>query len=197
MRVLSDTCHGKYGIYFLLCSILFFFAPSAWSSISKATSQCSRPSIIEDLDRSPSIADKTVGSELSNIVLFDGLCNFCNKWVDIMLFLDTGKKFKFCPLQSKKGRDLMIKIGRNADELSTVVLIKSVNDHELYIKSDAVLRVVEQLGLFWCMFSNLNLLLPMFLRNGVYDIIAKSRYSILGKRDTCRCSDVNYFDRFL
>jgi|Transcript_1758 predicted DCC family thiol-disulfide oxidoreductase YuxK len=136
--------------------------------------------------------------ELSNIVLFDGMCNFCNKWVDILLTLDTDKKVKFCPAQSAKGKEYLTKIGRNADELSTVVLIKSFKGHQnVYLKSDAVLKVMAQLGFFWYLFSSINLILPSFLRNGVYDIVARNRYSILGKRAECRCGDINYSDRFI
>lgn len=152
---------------------------------------------VTNFDKFPQII-ANASDELSNVVLFDGMCNFCNKWVDILLKLDTGKKVKFCPAQSAKGREYLIQIGRNADELSTVVLIKSFKGHQhVYLKSDAVLKVMEQLGLFWYLFSYLNLILPSFLRNGVYDLVAKNRYSILGKRDMCRCGDVNYSDRFI
>lgn len=136
--------------------------------------------------------------DLVNIVLFDGVCNFCNKWVDIMLQLDTGKKIRFCALQSPKGQLLSSRIGRASHELSSVVLIKSVENREIYIKSDAILKVTEQFGFFWYVFSSIiNLALPLFIRNGVYDMVAKNRYSIMGKRNQCRCADGNYSDRFM
>ena len=141
----------------------------------------------------PAILD----GELNNIVLFDGVCNFCNKWVDIMLQLDTTKKIRFCALQSVKGKDISSRIGRRNDELTSVILIKSIDKSEIYVKSDAILKVTEQFGFFWYLFSNLNLALPLFVRNGIYDIIAKNRYSILGKRDKCRCADGSYSDRFI
>jgi predicted DCC family thiol-disulfide oxidoreductase YuxK len=135
--------------------------------------------------------------DLVNIVLFDGVCNFCNKWVDIMLQLDTGKKIRFCALQSPKGKLLSSKIGRAPHELSSVVLIKSIENNEIYVKSDAILKVTEQFGFFWYMFSAVNLALPLFVRNCIYDIVAKNRYNILGKRDQCRCADGDYSDRFM
>jgi predicted DCC family thiol-disulfide oxidoreductase YuxK len=136
-------------------------------------------------------------NELSNIILFDGVCNFCNKWVDIMLQLDTGKKFKFCALQSPKGKELLLEIGKNADDISTVVLIKSLGKKEAYFKSDAVLKVVEQLGLPLMAASAVGSTIPLFIRNGLYNEVAANRYNFLGKRELCRCADPEYMDRFI
>ena len=136
-------------------------------------------------------------NELSNIILFDGVCNFCNKWVDIMLQLDTGKKFKFCALQSPKGKELLQEIGKDADDISTVVLIKSIGKREAYYKSDAVLKVVEQLGLPLFVASAVGSTIPLPIRNGLYNEVAKNRYNFLGKREACRCADPEYMDRFI
>lgn len=116
-------------------------------------------------------------NELSNIILFDGVCNFCNKWVDIMLQLDTGKKFKFCALQSPKGKELLQEIGKDANDISTVVLIKSLGKREAYYKSDAVLKVIEQLGLPLYAASAIGSTLPLFIRNGMYNEVAANRYN--------------------
>jgi predicted DCC family thiol-disulfide oxidoreductase YuxK len=76
-------------------------------------------------------------------------------------------------------------------------LIKSIENNEIYVKSDAILKVTEQFGFFWYMFSTVNLALPLFVRNCIYDMVAKNRYNILGKRDQCRCADGDYSDRFM
>ena len=136
-------------------------------------------------------------NELTNVILFDGVCNFCNKWVDIMLQLDTDKKFKFCALQSPKGKELLQEIGKSADDISTVVLIKSLGKREAYYKSDAVLKVVEQMGLPLYAASAVGATIPLFIRNGLYNEVAANRYSFLGKRETCRCADPEYSDRFI
>ena len=83
---------------------------------------------------------------MSNIVLFDGICNLCNTWVDIILHLDQQKQFRFCPLQSTMGRALLQHIGRDPDDMSTIVLLKSFTTQEAYFKSKAVLKVIEQLA---------------------------------------------------
>jgi predicted DCC family thiol-disulfide oxidoreductase YuxK len=134
---------------------------------------------------------------LTNIILYDGVCNFCNAWVDILLRLDSEKKFRFCALQSPKGKELLQAIGRNADDISSVVLIKSLDSKEAYVKSDAVLKVAEQLGVGLYMTSILGSMIPSFVRDGLYDTVANNRYKLLGKRDKCRCSDPTLFDRFI
>ena len=161
------------------------------------TCSTSTGSIDSNFNSMAPIGDALTDEEINNVVLFDGVCNFCNKWVDIMMHLDTKKRFRFCALQSHVGRNLAKKIGRNPDELSSVVLIKSIEDGDVHLKSDAVLKVIEQLGLFWFLFSNISSLLPLYLRNTVYDMVASNRYSILGKRPTCRRGGLKDSDRFL
>lgn len=132
-----------------------------------------------------------------NIILFDGVCNFCNTWVDLLLRLDSQQKFVFAPLQSDVGKNLLSSIGKNADDISSVLLIKK-GDSEYYDKSDCVLQVVKELGPLGGVFSRLSTLgVPTGFRNGLYDIVAENRYNFLGKRDECRCGDPKYFDRFI
>ena len=114
-----------------------------------------------------------------------------------MLKLDTGKKFKFCALQSPKGKELLQEIGKDADDISTVVLIKSLGKKEAYYKSDAVLKVVEQLGLPQSVASAVGTKIPLFIRNGLYNEVAANRYNFLGKREVCRCADPEFADRFI
>jgi predicted DCC family thiol-disulfide oxidoreductase YuxK len=162
--------------------------------------QSDSPSATLGADTTHSFLGKNLGSnsdEILNIVLFDGVCNFCNKWVDIILRLDTGKKIRFCALQSPKGMILSSKIGRKPDELTSVILIKSINNHEIYAKSDAILKVTQQLGFFWYLFSSFCLASPSFMRDWFYDVIARNRYSILGKRDQCRCAGSGSSERFI
>ena len=154
--------------------------------------------------------------DLNNIILFDGVCNFCNTWVDILLRLDTSQKFKFAPLQSSIGQQLLVSIGKEADDISSVILIKkteslagsSSSTHsnspsttpkiEFYDKSRCVLKVVEELGPLAKFASEAALVVvPEKLRDSVYDTVAENRYNLMGKRSTCRCSDPQFADRFL
>lgn len=140
----------------------------------------------------------TIATEnIKNIILFDGVCNFCNSWVDLVLQVDSEKKFKFCALQSDSGRKLLQSIGKDADDISSVVFIKSPT--EFYFKSEAALKVAETMGPAYAVVSALGrTLVPIpFLRDSVYDLVADNRYRILGKRTECRCADPAFQDRFL
>ena len=96
-----------------------------------------------------------------------------------------------------------MRIGKERDDISTVVLIKSLtkdnagNAVDVYYRSDAVLQVVKQLGVAGSVAANVLTTLPLLTRNNVYNSVATNRYSILGKKKECRCSDPVYADRFL
>jgi len=155
----------------------------------------------------PAVTSATRGGETSmppnnleampnNIILFDGVCNFCNTWVDILLRIDRRKQFKFAPLQSDVGKKLLASIGKEADDISSVLLIKS--DLTFYDKSRCVIKVVEELGPFAGTFSGMvEKTVPARLRDGIYDTVAENRYNFLGKRTECRCSDPSFADRFV
>jgi len=133
----------------------------------------------------------------NDVILYDGVCNFCNTWVDLLLRIDLQQKFKFAPLQSKVGRQLLVSIGKEADDISSVILVKA-GGKESYDKSRCVLKVVEELGPLAKVASKTALnIVPTELRDSIYDTVAENRYNFLGKRDECRCSDPNFADRFL
>ena len=116
------------------------------------------------------------------VILFDGVCNFCNRWVSFVLDNDPDGIFAFASLQSAKGRELLTACGRDADDLSTFVLIDRSG---FYTQSDAALRVGTTLRL-----PALNALastatrVPSPLRDGIYRLVANNRYSILGKDES-------------
>jgi predicted DCC family thiol-disulfide oxidoreductase YuxK len=140
------------------------------------------------------------------VILFDGVCNFCNAWVDILLRIDIQRQFKFAPLQSTIGRELLVSIGRRPDDITSVILIDPRGQQQnndgaapvYYDKSDCVLQVVKTLGWPAMVAANAaTALVPIESRNGLYDLVAENRYNFLGKRDECRCGDPQYSDRFL
>merc|ERR1712071_53361 len=136
------------------------------------------------------------------IILFDGVCNFCNTWVDLLLRIDVNKKFKFTPLQSDIGKSLLLSIGKEADDISSVILVDQTTDNSagkaFHDKSAAVLKVVEELGPIAVVFTkSAETLIPKQYRDSIYDVVADNRYSFLGKREECRCSDPKFSDRFL
>jgi predicted DCC family thiol-disulfide oxidoreductase YuxK len=138
-------------------------------------------------------------TDYGNVILFDGVCNFCNTWVDILLRMDRNQNFKFAPLQSSVGKELLVAIGKEDDDISSVVLVKtSSKELEYYDKSGCVLQVVEDLGPLGGVFSMaVETIVPRPIRDSIYDTVAENRYNFLGKRDECRCGDPQYADQFL
>ncbi len=114
------------------------------------------------------------------IILFDGVCNFCNDWVNFIIEQDSKNHFKFTPLQSEIAEKLLAKY--NVDkETDSVILIE---DGKAYTYSTAALRIARNLDGIWSLFYNL-LLVPKFIRNFFYKILAKYRYKLFGKKDEC------------
>lgn len=142
---------------------------------------------------------RSVGT-FKNLILFDGVCNFCNGWVDTVLRLDPKGKFKFTALQSPTGQQVLEKLGKQPDDLSSVVYVRLLDDEkqEAFFKSDAALKVAEDLGIPSFLVSTVQAGLPLSLRNSAYDMVAENRYNLLGKRDVCRLeTSRQYADRFI
>lgn len=113
------------------------------------------------------------------IILFDGVCNFCNSSINFTIKHDPEGKFKFAPLQSEYAKKALGKTEDITPE--SVVLIQNNN---VYYKSDAALRISKQLSGIWPLMY-VFIIIPKPIRNWVYDLIAKNRYKWFGKMDTC------------
>ena len=131
----------------------------------------------------------------NNIILYDGVCKFCNKWVDLLLQIDNKKVMRFAALQSSYGKEALSEMGKETDDISTVIYIRS--NSQFYIKSNAVLEVMKETNSGLYAIAVILGIIPLPIRDRFYDLVAKNRYNFLGKRDTCRCSDKEYSDRFL
>lgn len=127
------------------------------------------------------------------VIVFDGVCNLCNSTVDWVMRHDKRQLFKFASLQSAYGAQVKARFGLPADYSNSVLLVES---GRLYAKSDAALRIAFLLGGFWKALSLLRVL-PLFLRNPIYDIIARNRYAWFGKRNTCRLPTASEQSRFI
>ena len=130
--------------------------------------------------------------EADGLILFDGVCVFCSRWVRLVMRLDRERRFRFLPIQSPSGRALAARFGIDPDapETNAVVL-----DGRIRFKSDAALTV---LGVF-PETAPLALLkaLPRALRDPVYDLVARNRYRIFGRTDRCMVPDPADRERFL
>lgn len=139
-----------------------------------------------------------------NVILYDGVCNFCNTWVDIILKIDFQRKFRYAALQSENGMKLLEKIGKEKNDISSVVLVKQVkgtegDEYRGFFKSSCVTEVLKELNLPVLSTTAvlLSSLLPMPLKDSAYETVARNRYNFLGKRNTIdRLNNLNA-DRFL
>jgi len=116
------------------------------------------------------------------IVLFDGVCNLCNGFVQFVIKRDQQDVFRYASLQSEIGQQLTAEREIDPKRVDSVVLIEPGVAY--YIKSDAALRIGQQLKGYRTL-SKILRLIPSGLRNIVYDLIARYRYTWFGKKDQC------------
>ncbi len=103
------------------------------------------------------------------VVLFDGVCNFCNRSVNFILDHDRRKRFRFAALQSDAGQTVLRHFGLRTDDFDTAVLVER---GRAYTKSSAALRIARNLGGWWSLLAVL-LAIPPFLRDAAYDVLAQ------------------------
>jgi predicted DCC family thiol-disulfide oxidoreductase YuxK len=129
----------------------------------------------------------------SQIILFDGVCNLCNGFVQFVIRHDKKGVFRFASLQSAYAASLPGLEEGVVSELSTVVLQDGDRYH---FKSTAALRIARMLG-FPFSLAYVFIILPVLLRNAIYDWIARNRYAWFGKRDACWLPTPELKSRFL
>lgn len=126
------------------------------------------------------------------LILFDGVCVFCSRWVRFVIRLDRDRRFRFLPIQSERGRTLAARFGidPNAPETNAVVW-----NGRIFFKSDAALTVLSQLPET----AALAILkgAPRLLRDPAYDLIARNRYRIFGRTEQCMVPSAADRARFL
>ena len=127
------------------------------------------------------------------VVLFDGVCNFCNYWVNFAIKRDPKKKLRFTPLQGNIAKTLLTQHGIATTNMNTVIFIEN---GKVYTQSSAALRIAKKLSGGWKLFYGL-MIIPKLLRDSVYNIIAKNRYKLYGKKETCMIPTQDLKDRFL
>lgn len=127
------------------------------------------------------------------IVLFDGVCNLCNSSVNFIIRHDKRDHFRFVPLQSEKGKLLLQQFKADETGLHTLVLIEK---NKLYKRSTASLKIARQLdGILFILYGFI--VVPSFLRDPVYNFIAKNRYKWFGKKDVCMVPNPSVKEKFI
>ncbi len=128
-----------------------------------------------------------------SLILFDGVCNLCNGFVQFVIERDKKGRFLFASLQSEVAQNILKSFDFSMDELKTIVLIEN---EKIYLRSRAVLRIASQLGGAWKL-SAMLYVLPSFISDAVYNLISKYRYKLFGKKDSCMIPTPELEARFL
>lgn len=128
------------------------------------------------------------------IIVFDGVCVLCSRWVDFILRHDVDGLFKLAPMQGSHGRTLLASHGLSPDDPASLLLVQGDRD---YIDTDAIIRVLQNFGTGWRLLGNLLKCVPRPLRDSLYRWLARNRYALFGKRSQCRLPDPAQAWRFL
>jgi predicted DCC family thiol-disulfide oxidoreductase YuxK len=125
------------------------------------------------------------------VLYFDGVCSLCNRSIQFVIKQDKKQQFLFAPLQGEAGKEALKHLHpHNPDS----VVLQYMGKY--YTQSDAILKVLKILGGVWSL-SSIVLLIPGFIRNGLYKIVARSRYKWFGKTDSCMVPKPALKARFL
>lgn len=132
------------------------------------------------------------GLEEKKVILFDGVCNLCNGFVNFLIDRDTKGVLRYASLQSDFGQDVLKHFDMPPDNLDTVVFIEN---GKFYTRSTAALRICRYLPKYSFLYGFI--LVPRFIRDGVYKLISRYRYSWFGKEEACRMPTPELKARFL
>lgn len=127
------------------------------------------------------------------IVLFDGVCNLCSGSVQFILKRDKKNQFLFGSLQGNYGQEMLRKYRLPANEFNSFMLIE---EEKLYTKSSGALRMLKHLGGAWALLY-VFIVVPKFIRDAVYNLVARNRYKWFGKKNECWLPGPEWKARFL
>ncbi len=127
------------------------------------------------------------------VVLFDGICNFCNGMINFIIRQDRNKILHYTPLQSAAGKKLLDRFMLSDIQTDSFILI---DGDKLYKYSTAALRLYNKLPWYW-KWTQIGWIFPRFIRDGVYNFIARNRYKWFGKREQCMIPSPEIRERFL
>ncbi len=127
------------------------------------------------------------------LVLFDGVCNLCNSSVIFIIENDRKNQFRFAPLQSQKAREIL---GVQSPPDGTYETIIYIENGKVFTKSTAVLKIARHLRFPWLL-AWVFMIIPSFIRDGLYKIVSRNRYRWFGKKDQCMIPTPDLKEKFL
>ncbi len=138
-------------------------------------------------------------SEANPIIFFDGVCGLCNHLVQFLLKRDRHARLRFASLQSEVATNVLTRHGIDPKDLDTMHLVVNYEQPEERVlnRSDAVLRATSELGGAWKVLAGVARVIPRGLRDLVYGFVARNRYRVFGKYETCMLPDPSQRNRFI
>ncbi|HEX7000026.1 MAG TPA: DCC1-like thiol-disulfide oxidoreductase family protein [Gammaproteobacteria bacterium] len=130
----------------------------------------------------------------SSLLVFDGVCVLCSRWVQFVLRHDRKRQYRFAAMQTTTGRDLLARHGIDPDDPVSFLLLEG---DRAYTDTEALARVLQSFGSWWAGLAILVRVVPRFVRDPLYRAIARRRYRLFGRRDTCLVPPAGMSDRFL
>lgn len=128
-----------------------------------------------------------------NIIVFDGVCNLCNGAVTFVIKKEKGDRFRFAALQEEAGILLLDKYRIDPADTDSIVLVEN---GKAYVKSTAALKIARHLkGLYPLLYFFM--IIPLPIRNWIYDLVARNRYRWFGKKESCMIPTAELKEKFL
>ena len=127
------------------------------------------------------------------VIVFDGVCNLCNSFVNFVMDRDSKGLFKFGTLQSDPAQVILKELNLAREDFETFLLLE---EGRVYSKSTAAIKILRKLGGLWPLIS-IFMVVPQFMRDGVYSFVARNRYRWMGKAEACRVPTPKDLQRFV
>ncbi len=134
-----------------------------------------------------------INLENKSIIMFDGVCNLCNNAVQFIIKRDTKHFFLFTSLQSDAAKEILLHFKLKNSSFDSIILIEN---NKVYQKSTAIVKIAKNLSGIWKLGYSF-IIIPSFIRDLFYDLIAKHRYNWFGKKDACMIPTPALKSRFL
>jgi predicted DCC family thiol-disulfide oxidoreductase YuxK len=135
----------------------------------------------------------------TTIVFYDGVCGLCNRLNQFLLPRDRHARIRFAPLQSQTAGQTLARYGQDASDLDTVYVLAGwkTADERLLARSQAILHTLSLLGGGWAALARVGSIIPVSVADPIYRLVARNRYRIFGKFETCKLPPPEWRERFL
>jgi len=133
------------------------------------------------------------------IVFYDGVCGLCNRLIQFLLKRDRNDRLRFASLQSEFAANVLTRHGIDPKDLDTLHVVENYEEagERVLNRSDAVLRATGELGGLWSLAAIAGSIIPRPLRDLFYRFVARNRYRVFGKSETCMLPEPRHRAKFL